>query len=220
MKPILLAFLFVFVACSGQKKEEIAGSAGEDRSTNPIVVDGNFKKTLKSVCDALDDKEWRLDDYVGRETFQFEYGETDCGAGRGEAERLSIQIIKNASGYQFYDLEGRFRMTEVETKTTGIMKDLCKNISAPTNPLIVGNTAIEMRNTSTRHCRNDSSNTCFHIMRGRVTANGKKYKVEESTLISFHKEAGYMRGFYTYKSVQTLGACPSGKFRTKTAKML
>jgi hypothetical protein len=212
---MLLAF-----SCT-PKDDPKSNEPGEEREIGPVVVqDGtDLKIALMEACGVLAEKERNLDDYVGRENFTFSYQESECGGTRSTGSNLVVQVKRVNTNYEFFDAAGEFRMPEVETHKSGLMKEICESLVGIKNPLITGQTAIEMRTVTTSNCRNDRSNVCLQIMRGRISADGMTYKVGESTLMNIQLYGNNV-GFYTYKSVKTFGACSSGKFKTKTATLL
>ncbi len=221
MKHILLSLVVLFSFSCVPKEASKTNEPGDERGMNPIVVqDGSDLKTaLMEACGVLEQKERGLDDYVGRENFNFSYLETQCGGTRSTGGNVVVQIKRVNTNYEFYDAKGEFRMPEVETHKSGLMKEICANLVGIKNPLVSGQTAVEMRTVTTSHCRNDRSNVCLQIMRGKISNDGLTYKVDESTLMNIQLYGNNV-GFYTYKSVKTFGACPSGKFKSKTAALL
>jgi hypothetical protein len=221
MKLFLLSLVMFLAFSCTPKDDPKSNELGEEREIGPVVVqDGTgLKIALMEACGVLAEKERNLDDYVGRENFSFSYQESECGGTRSTGANLIVQVKRVNSNYEFFDVAGEFRMPEVETHKSGIMKEICESLVGIKNPLITGQTAIEMRTVTTSNCRNDRSNVCLQIMRGRISADGMTYKVGESTLMNIQLYGNNV-GFYTYKSVKTFGACPSGKFKTKTATLL
>lgn len=221
MKLILLSLVVLFAFACTPKDDPKTNGPGDERGMNPIVVqDGtDLKIALMEACGVLEQKERNLDDYVGREDFKFSYQESQCGGTRTTGSNVVVQVKRVNTNYEFFDAKGEFRMPEVETHKSGLMKEICESLVGIKNPLVSGQTAIEMRAVTTSNCRNDRSNVCLHIMRGKISSDGLSYKVGESTLMNIQLYGNNV-GFYTYKSVKTFGACPSGKFKSKTAVLL
>ena len=222
MKLFLLSLVVLLTFSCTPKDDPKTNEPGDERAINPIIVqDGtDLKIALMEACGVLAEKERNLDDYVGRENFSFSYQESQCGGSRTTGSNLTVQVRRTAAGgYEFFDADGEFRMPEVETHKSGLMKEICESLVGIRNPLISGQTAIEMRTITTSNCRNDRSNVCLQIMRGKISRDGLTYKVGESTVMNIQLYGDHV-GFYTYKSVKTFGACPSGKFKSKTATLL
>lgn len=221
MKLILLSLVVLLAFSCTPQDETKTNEPGEDRGINPITVQEgtDLKIALMEACGVLAEKERNLDDYVGRENFTFNYQESQCGGERTTGSNVVVQLKRINANYEFYDEAGAFRMPEVETHKSGLMKEICESLVGIKNPLISGQTAIEMRTVTNSKCRNDRSNVCLQILRGRISSDRTTFKVSESTLMNIQL-FGNNVGFYTYKSVKIFGACPSGKFKTKTAILL
>ncbi len=226
MKTTLFSFALFFslVACNNNDVSKV-NEPGNVRSFNPLRVEDTsaLKLALNEVCGVLEEKERGLDDYVGREMFSFDYQETDCSDRPAVSKRKDVFVTKVAGKYEFQNEESDFGLPEVETYTTGLLKEVCGSLNDLKNPMRASassQTAIEVRSTETGNCRNDGSHMCLLVMRGRIGTDGESFEVGESALVSFQTARGHRAGFYAYKSVKSYGSCASGKFRTKTARLL
>lgn len=221
---LCLVMLFSYVACNNSDVSRV-NEPGNVRTFNPLRVEdtSGLKLALNEVCGVLEEKERGLDDYVGREMFSFTYQESDCSDRPATSTRKDVFVTKANGKYEFQNEESDFGLPEVETYTSGLMKEICANLNNLSNPMrasAASQTAIEVRTSETSNCRNDGSHMCLLVMRGRIGAEGDTFEVGESALISFQTARGHRAGFYAYKSVKSYGSCPSGKFRTKTARLL
>ncbi len=219
-----LFVLLSLFACNNNDVTRV-NEPGNIRSFNPIKVEdtSSLKLALNEVCGVLEEKERGLDDYVGREMFSFTYQESDCSDRPATAVQKDVFVTRTNGKYEFQNEESDFGLPEVETYTTGLLKEVCANLINLKNPMRASpssQSAIEVRTTESSLCRNDGSHYCLLVMRGRINSDDENFEVSESALVSFQTARGHRAGFYAYKSVKSYGSCPSGKFRTKTARLL
>lgn len=223
---LFIAVLFSFLGCvsdDGPKQEAL--KPGDERLFNPLTVDqfSALKVALINVCGALGEKTNNLEDYVGRDRLSVRYQESDCEGKLSKPVNDEVQVRERNGTYQFQNDRGNFPMAEVETINSGVMKEICANLPNLENPFRVSatsTTAVEFSLSNTGACRNDSQYACLQILRGRINAEGSRYRVSENVLINFRTARGGRTGFYTYKNVKTFGSCDDGVFRTKIATFL
>ncbi len=218
---LMLVLIFSFAGCFQAPEETAAEEArpGDERSFNPITVEQNsdLKLNILNVCAALEEKEHNLESYMG-EDLPVTYQEADCSGKLGKPVAMTAAVVREGGQFFFQNAARNFPAAEIETLRTGLMKDICANLIGLRNPLATGvgsQTIVEFNQVETSFCRNDSQNVCLQIMRGRLTADGSKYKVSENTLISFRTARGGRTGFYNYKNVKSFGTCGEGKYITK-----
>lgn len=216
---IMLVLIFAFMGCTPTETTQEKAEPGDERNFQPLSVEHGaaIKNSVMSICAALEEKERVLEDYRN-ETFSVKYQESDCNGKLSKPVTHEVSLIREGGRFIFQNNNRSFPATEIETMSTGVMKEICMNLIGLKNPLAAGaglQTAVEFRVGETSYCRNDSQNACIQVMRGRISADGTRYTVSENTLISFQTARGGRMGFYTYKNIKTYGTCGANKFRTK-----
>lgn len=225
--PVILALVLV-TACS-IKVSPPGGETtkpGTERSflpQNVDLVDTTLKGDLKSICDALEEKELKLDDYdaddfVMSSTFQ----ETDCEGKQLSRTGHDVMVTRDGGSYIFQNATKNYPMPEIETRNSGVMKEICAGLATLENPMRASagsSTAIEFETKKgISECPSNSQNVCLLVMKGRISDATQTYTISESTLVSFETVRGGRVGFYSYKSEMSYGTCSGNKFRTKTVR--
>lgn len=220
---ILMLSLLVFVlSCSNQPQETTGNKPGDTQAFITSEPESETRILMYNICAALEEKAHDLDDYIMHRTeLSSTYQESDCAGKMSTAQKMNVFIVSKPNRYEFASDTGAFGLPEVETLTSGSMKEICANINSPflTNPFKTDTrTAIDFRVVKgLSKCITDSQHTCVQIMRGPLNIEGTQYRVNSIALISFEMVRGNRPGFYTYKNEKTFGSCGSSGYRTKIA---
>lgn len=226
-----LSFVMLALVCVTACSVKVTPPSGEgskpgtERAFNPQTIDpsSEIKGKLKNLCDALEEKEIVLDDYESeRAKLAATYQESDCDGNMSSKVNHEVMVTREGGAYVFQNEKKNFPLPEIETTDSGVMKEICNNLSTLQNPMQAGagsSTAIEFETKpGISECPHDSQNICLLVLKGRISDIGNSYVINESTLVSFQTVRGGRVGFYTYKNILSYGTCSGNKFRTKNVR--
>ncbi|HXH29591.1 MAG TPA: hypothetical protein VNJ01_02150 [Bacteriovoracaceae bacterium] len=217
---ILLLSLFLLSSCGdvSESKPEGDGLSTVQRF-EPLVPDDVDR--LQKICDALSFKSDRLGTLINM-PFTFSYAQKGCDQqDAGATQEVNVTIQRPNSSYVFKQTDGElFPFPDVETHDNGVMKDICANLGSITNPLQTSpQTAMWFSTyTSPRHCTSDANHLCILIQKGRLIS-GVEYLIHTNEWIKFNVAEG-RTGFFTERSLRSLGVCAKGKSIAKNAKLI
>ncbi|WP_408096793.1 hypothetical protein ACJVC5_17290 [Peredibacter sp. HCB2-198] len=208
MKFILVA-LFIVAGCNSDTDKEIIGK--EVRSFDPISVDDpQTLSRINAICSALLYKEGMLNILTSTE-YTFAYSQKECGTSAGIPKNVRVAIQDTGSAYIFKSVNGEaFGLSNVETANSGLMKEICQNRTALTNPMQSASGAIWFSTTPANvDCENENDAFCIQVERGSPH-DGNSYIVHTKEWMKV-KLVGTNRGFFTDRKVVSSANCNNGE---------
>lgn len=139
MKYSLAFMVFLAVSCGKYIPGSMTDtSIGEVRtlSVSPAAVTPETRTNVVAICNALLQKEAILSTAVNT-THTFTANQTDCQGSAISSGTQNVTIQRGSGGYVFRKVEGGdFMFPEIETTSSGVLSEICSNISNLRNPII------------------------------------------------------------------------------------
>ncbi len=219
MKALLLvSSLVFFISCTVEEAPTPKSNLGSVREFLQVPVNG---EEFAHLCSKLEQKESRLPSLsTAQAEYNFSYSQKNCNQPElGPASEVAVTIDQLGGNYFFRPVGNvSFGFKEIETSTEGIMKEICANVRALTNPLMTGsNSAIWFRKINQDNCRSDKNNICIKFEKGSVD-NYNRYAIHTEEIIQFSLN-GNNTGFFVKRYLSTLGNCSTGSSIQREAVM-
>lgn len=214
MKFILVA-LFVVAGCVSESDKQVVGK--EVRSLDPISVDDPMiLSRINAICGALLYKEGILNILTSNQ-YTFAYSQKDCGKSAGIPKNVTVSIQDTGSSYVFKSVNGdAFGFSNVETSTSGLMKEICQSRTALTNPMQTASGAIWFSTTPAKDdCESSSDGYCVQVERGSQY-DGNSYVIHTKEWMKV-QITGSNRGFFTDRKVVSTANCADGQSMERRA---
>lgn len=219
-KSLLLVSSLVFIAsCTEEGTQTPKSNLGSIREFIQVPVNGD---EFANLCAKLEQKEDRLPSLsTAQAEYHFSYAQKNCSEAQlGAASEVSVTIDQLGGNYFFRPVgNATFGFKEIETSSEGIMKEICANVRALTNPLMTGsNSAIWFRKVNEENCRSDKNNICVKFEKGTIDGYNR-YSIHTEELIQFGL-TGNNTGFFVKRFMNTVGNCNKGSSIQRQAVML
>jgi hypothetical protein len=139
MKFLILTLGLTLVSCGQYEGTGSKGSAlGELRAiSSPLKVGSSDKSNIASICDALGRNEAVLPDAVNS-ILSYSFSQNDCSG--NFIDGGNVDVVVQSSGTNFVlkrkTDNQNFIFPDVETRSFGILKDICEAQSNLTNPIV------------------------------------------------------------------------------------
>lgn len=214
MKFILVALLIV-AGCNSETKNAVVGK--EYRSLDPVSVDDPMTLSrINAICGALLYKESMLNILTSSE-YTFAYSQKECSKSAGIPKNVRVAIQDTGSGYIFKSLTSdAFGFSNVETANSGLMKEICQNRTALTNPMQTASGAIWFSTTPPNaDCESENDAYCIQVERGSHH-DGNSYMIHTKEWMKV-KIIGTNRGFFTDRKVVSTANCGDGQSMERRA---
>lgn len=211
MTKVLLLSLFLFVSCNEETKVVNPSSVGSIREFLQVPVNS---QPFLDLCLKLGQKADRLPGLsTAQVEYHFSYAQKNCQDSELGASQDVTVTIDQMGGNYFFSPTGasNFGFTQIETPTEGVMKEICANATALTNPLQTGTTgAVWFRRVNEDKCRSDSDHFCIKLEKGSLDSFTNRYVIHTEELIQF-RLTGNNTGFFVKRYLDTAGNCTGGK---------
>ena len=215
MKFILVALLVV-AGCNSETNKQVVGK--EFRSLDPVAVDDPMTLSrINAICGALLYKEGMLNILTSSE-YTFSYTQKECSKSSASIPGLMrVAIQDTGSGYIFKSLTSNaFGFSNVETANSGLMKEICQNRTALTNPMQTSTGAIWFSTTPPNaDCESENDAYCIQVERGSHH-DGTSYMIHTKEWMKV-KITGTNRGFFTDRKVVSTANCSDGQSMERRA---
>lgn len=219
MMKFLFVALFIVAGCVSEENT-ITTNGKEVRNYEPEPMNDTIIARVKAMCNALSYKQDRLSVLVSTE-YTFGYSQKGCSSKSSSAplKDVRVTIAKSGSDYSFKALNGEtFGFTDVETNTTGMMKEVCENVdNGLTSPMQTSSTGALWLNiyTTKEDCVSDADAFCIQVSRGSVI-DGSRYAIHTNEWMKV-KISGSNRGFFTERKVASTANCGDGQYLVRSA---
>ncbi len=164
-----LSALTVFlIALSGCGKNPVADVDGiQSRTFNTVVAaaDTTLKSDLFSLCSILNDKDlfFRTNYLNGTTKFNFTTKQRLCTSAE-TSSAVSAVLTFNGTSLGFQKLSGENFILTPETRQSGIVSDLCRDVNGLTQPLLVSSQkALRYDLKSGSVCSDNPNHRCVTI---------------------------------------------------------
>lgn len=226
MKAIALISILFISACG---KVDIPSSADFEtsKSLTPIKIDSGSSEhaRIKAICKALGDKELTIQGLQGT-SYSFSQGSKKCDQSVESALPDVTVTIQNQSGqFKFQEGQNNYYFPDVELRTSGIMTQICAELSdleSPLRPDPVNVIYFTTSNIDPGGCPNNSDQEiCIAIEKAVVshTAEGDKGKIHTREWLRF-KTIQPRLGFWSYRKLSSIGGCLEGSHFSRSANLL
>lgn len=215
---LFLSSLILFVSCIEEGSETPKSTLGNIREFLQVPVTGD---DFANLCAKLEQKEGRLSTLsTAQAEYRFSYAQKNCNQSEMGARSTAVVTIDQLGGNYFFKPAGdsSFAFKEIETSSEGIMKEICANVRALTNPLMTGsNSAMWFRKVNEENCRSDNNNICIKFEKGSLDSYNR-YTIHTEELIQFALN-GNNTGFFVKRFLSTAGNCSKGQIIQREAIM-
>ena len=224
MKFSILPMMLLLASCG----DTLPGSGsinrvGETRSllNTSVAVSGLDRQNIISLCSALSQKESILPTTVNS-THIFSISQTDCGGRLTETGDVGV-TIQNVGGYVFRRNDNlSFIFPEVETATTGILKEVCASVTLPNlaNPLRTTSDVLYFGTLGIGpvDCPPRSGELCILLERGLVQGTSAVIHTQDWIRIKVNPLEEKL-GFFSYRKRITKSFCAPNQTQTFTATL-
>jgi hypothetical protein len=209
MKSSALFFLLLSVSCG--KYDMPSGSSniiGEARALSSTKSSSDISN-LSVICAALSSKSFTLPQSLNS-SLSFNTSQKDCSGNDIENGNVDVVIQGNGSNYTFKRKADSldFIFPNVETNTSGVLQDVCPNISSFSSPLIQGSQATFFTTTgiSSSDCAPTSGEICLQVSTGRVEGSQAIIHTKEWIRFRVSSTQGKI-GFFTQRKKVARSYC-------------
>jgi hypothetical protein len=217
---ILILAFFLLLGCGRYKVETDLGGL---KSTNPVVVDGENLNRIKSICDALEDKN---PSSLVNSIVNFDYSKRDCGQeSLSTPTVISTTIINFMDHYKFTQSNAIFPyFSDIETLQKGMMVAICNKIKTSQtleSPIKENGSYLYFSalSVSAAACNPLANQVCILLERGSESSEGL-VQVHTKDWIRFDLNKSQGRGgFFTLRRQITSGGCPEGETQENLAQL-
>jgi hypothetical protein len=216
MTKQLAALAFVLLATSCGEIPKTGTLLGEERSFNPLVVNQQEEQRLQLLCARLNNKAQALSQ-GSAETFTFSVTEKSCEGTILSSNQListGLEVMQGSYRLRRNDNGALFVFPDLETNISGIMKEICGNLSGITSPKkIAGDNVLwfTTTNVSTSDCTPRGNEMCILLETG--VPSGSNYVVVAKEWIRFQVDPVLPKaGFYTERKKISQASCGQAKF--------
>jgi hypothetical protein len=209
-KSMVLLTLFLFSCGDYKPGNGLYNTVGEVRSLglSPSEVSSDTRATVVSICNALVQKESILSTALST-SHTFLTSQTDCQGNNISTGNVNVTIQSNGQAYLFRKSDGGdFIFPNVETSTSGILADVCANVSNLTNP-IVGQTEVTYFRTTgidPRDCTILTGESCIQVEKAFVQDGNAVVHTRDTLRIRINSNQGRI-GFFTQRNKVTKSFC-------------
>jgi hypothetical protein len=208
MKFFLLSALIISTACG--KLTPSSSNLGSELKYEPQAISTSETKSLANLCTVLSSKNALLSQSPGQ-TFTFDVSKRTC-----EEDSLSspASMVVGLDGTHLREATNglSFAFSDIETNVSGMMKEICSDLTALTNPkkLSSGN-IMRFSLRPSAECSPTSRELCVYF----ETATPYKddsYKIITKEWIKFQMDPTLSRvGFFTERRRITSALCAPEK---------
>jgi hypothetical protein len=221
MKTIVIIMGMILFASCG--KIETANKFNIVRKYEPLVMTDDHKNQISLLCAAMGQKASALDSALGS-TFNLSLATKECNQAEiSSAGNVTVTAQKEGSDYLFKVGTGAFRFQYIETNNSGIMKEICNEISSLTNPFkaINGSAVWISTNVTSSDCPAANGNKCILIETGTPQVNSTdSYTINVRDWIRFVTDPNLANyGFYSYRKQTNKNFCTESKFQEAIATL-
>ena len=222
MMKLVFVALFVIAGCVGEETKTTTNGK-EVRNYEPEPASDAVASRIQIICNALSYKQDRLGVLINTE-YTFAYSEKGCSKSGKSSEApkpVRVSIQRSNIDYVFKSINGEtFNFSEVETSTSGMMKEICSNITGLMNPIQTSPTGAIWFDiyTNNNDCASSSDAYCIQVKRGSVI-DGTSYAIHTNEWMKV-KISGTDKGFFTERKVASTANCPDGQFIQRSAQLI
>lgn len=209
-------FILLFLLSCG-KSSTTGMRVGEERAFSPLTVSASEKTRLTAICQALASKSQILDQSANT-VYRFEVIRKDCKQSSfGALENVDVVIQKPVDRYVFKRKSDNFDFVfpDVETADSGVMGQLCSQLSTLTNPMkLTDGSAIwfSTQAASSGDCAPSGNESCVSLEKGSVIGDAEaaqpSYKIHTREWLKFQMQPTLARyGFYVQRKTISTAFC-------------
>lgn len=209
------AFSVLLLALGGCGKNPVAEGDGiGSRTFNPVVVatDSTLKSDLFSLCSVLNDKDmsFRSSYLNGTTKFNFTTTQKFCAANETSSNVAAILTFNGTIlGYQ--KLSGENFISNPETRTSGVIADLCRDVNGLTQPLLITSLkALRYSLKSGSDCSDNPNHRCVTIETADKQYDGM-YLVKKIDKFQIDVTAGSLSGMVLKHEHWNYDMCADGE---------
>lgn len=210
MKLSLLLLSFALVSCGEYKNQGLAQNKVGD--ILPVIANspanGSDRANVSAICNALAQKSNILGTALNS-THTFFASQQDCSGNQMGAGDVETVIQSNGSNFVFKRKSDGldFIFPNVETPDSGVMAEICNNLSNLTNP-VVGNEITYFTTTgiSSNDCPTASGEICIAIRKAFAQGNTAQVHTKEWMRVRVAGTQGRV-GFFTHRKKVTQSFC-------------
>jgi hypothetical protein len=212
MKSIALLILLSVTSCGKYDVRGRGGTGlGQVRSINTVTTaSASTVAALQLICNALAVKEAALSSAVGS-LLTYSASQTDCEGNPVFVEgSQQVVIQRSAQDYILVKKDGLpFIFPDVETRTSGVFKDLCNLGASLLNPIINGTEAtfISIEGISGSDCSPVfGEETCLALEKGQVSGTDAVITSRDIMRVRTGGTKGRI-GFFTQRTKVSQSIC-------------
>ncbi len=216
-KILILALL---VGCG--KYKTTSSRLGQIRSFAPQALSSDESARLSLICSSLDAKYASITASPSL-TYTFSVASKSCEDAKLSVSRLAMVTIDNQSSsyVKFKEGSATFVFPDVETRNSGIMKEICANLSTGTDSFRsdAGNAVwYTSSGVSSSDCNPGNGEMCLLIDTG--TPSGASFKVSNKDWVKFQVDSALPHyGFFVDRRVESDSVCGQNKYTVNVATL-
>lgn len=213
MKYSLLGLSLLALSCGKIDLSTSSSGIGTVKQLQTASISTGDHLVFDSICQALVQKGQKLS-LSQPSGMTFDVVQKDCD-GNNVVFDSQVVRVENSSGYRFVNqtTNAAFVFPEVETSTSGIMKEICGGASSL--PIISGSEAktVSASGLSSADCPTASGERCLVVEYGtKVEGTTNSYKIYKKEFVRFNTVTTSGKyGYFTYRKSFSGSVCDQNK---------
>jgi hypothetical protein len=215
MKLILGLLGVLSISCGSEYKigGRSGSSVGATRSLAPVTVSQTERANLTTICNALAQKESQLNTIAGS-TFSFQASQSDCEGNVISSGVLNV-VLQNALGeYVFRRSDGvDFIFPNVETTDSGMLAQVCPNVSNISNPIQAGQDFLYVSAfEGMSDCPSVSGELCVRVERASAADSSAVVHTVDIMRVRLPQANARYAGFFSLRKRLARSFCAQNEF--------